>query len=40
VTKEALADGVDHVTLEFRRRKSVADVDWRLGRTAVTCSLE
>jgi 3-phenylpropionate/trans-cinnamate dioxygenase ferredoxin reductase component len=40
LTKEALADGVDHVTLEFRRRKSVADVDWRLGRTAVTCSLE
>jgi NADPH-dependent 2,4-dienoyl-CoA reductase/sulfur reductase-like enzyme len=39
LTKEALADGVDHATLEFRRRKSVADVEWRLGRTAVTCSL-
>ena len=39
LSKEALAEGVDHARLEFRRRKSVADVEWRLGRTATACSL-
>ncbi len=31
LSKEALKDGADAATLEFRRRKSVDDVTWRLG---------
>ena len=31
LSKEALKDGIDAAALEFRRRKSVDDVTWRLG---------
>jgi len=39
LSKEALAGGVDHDELAFRRRKSVDDVIWQLGRAAVAASL-
>lgn len=39
LSKEALKAGVEHATLEFRRRESVADVEWRLGSRAVACDL-
>ncbi len=39
LSKEALRGGVDHATLEYRRRKSVADVQWRLGAEAIGADL-
>ena len=39
LSKEALKAGVEHSTLEFRRRESVADVEWRLGSRAVASDL-
>jgi NADPH-dependent 2,4-dienoyl-CoA reductase/sulfur reductase-like enzyme len=39
LSKEALRAGVEHATLEFRRRESVADVEWRLGSRAVASDL-
>jgi NADPH-dependent 2,4-dienoyl-CoA reductase/sulfur reductase-like enzyme len=39
LSKEALAGGVDHAELAFRRRKSVEDAVWRLGSAAVASSL-
>ena len=35
LSKEALKGGVEHASVAFRQRASVADVDWRLG-TAVS----
>ena len=40
LSKEALAGGVTREGLEFRRRKSVSDVTWRLGTPVVSSSLE
>ena len=40
LSKEALAGGVTFETLEFRRRKTVDDVTWRLGTAAAEVSLE
>lgn len=40
LSKEALADGVDAAALEFRRRRSVEDVVWRLGHAAVKADLD
>ena len=39
LSKEALLGGVDVAALEFRRKASVDDVDWRLGTAAVGCDL-
>jgi 3-phenylpropionate/trans-cinnamate dioxygenase ferredoxin reductase component len=39
LSKQALAGGVEHGELAFRRRKSVDDVVWRLGHPAVASSL-
>ena len=39
LSKEALADGIDLATLEFRRKAGVADVDWRLGVAATGTDL-
>jgi NADPH-dependent 2,4-dienoyl-CoA reductase/sulfur reductase-like enzyme len=40
LSKEALQGGVEHATVAFRKRASVADVLWRLGApvTAWTCT--
>ena len=35
LSKEALAGGVHVAELEFRRKPSVSDVDWRLGSPAI-----
>jgi NADPH-dependent 2,4-dienoyl-CoA reductase/sulfur reductase-like enzyme len=40
LSKEALKDGVEHSTLEFRRRASIDDVEWRLGCRAVASDLD
>jgi 3-phenylpropionate/trans-cinnamate dioxygenase ferredoxin reductase component len=40
LSKEALVGGVTVESLEFRRRKSVDDVTWRLGTAAAEASLE
>ncbi len=39
LSKEALRSGVDTATLQFRRKPSVDDVTWLLGRTAVSSDL-
>lgn len=39
LSKEALAGDVEFSTLEFRRRKSVDDVQWRLGTPVAEASL-
>lgn len=39
LSKAALASGVDLPTLEFRRRASLDDVEWRLGARAVAVDL-
>jgi 3-phenylpropionate/trans-cinnamate dioxygenase ferredoxin reductase component len=39
LSKEALAAGVSHENLAFRRRKTMDDVVWRLGQSAVSSSL-
>lgn len=39
LSKEALLTGVDPVALEFRRRPTVDDVEWRLGSGAVSSDL-
>ena len=39
LSKEALAGGVDVPGLEFRRKASIEDVDWRLGSAAVSSDL-
>src|SRR5215470_6648049 len=40
LSKEALAGGISHEVLEFRRRKSVDDVEWRLGTAVIELDLE
>lgn len=40
LSKEALKDGVDVAALEFRRRRQVDDVTWRLGVPAAEASLD
>ena len=39
LSKEALAAGVAHAALAFRRRKTMDDAVWRLGQPAVSSSL-
>ncbi|MGE5131487.1 MAG: NAD(P)/FAD-dependent oxidoreductase [Gemmatimonadota bacterium] len=39
LSKEALAGGIDPAALEFRRRPSVDDVVWRLGRPVTAADL-
>lgn len=39
LSKEALAGGIDVGALEFRRRPSVDDVEWRLGTAAASADL-
>lgn len=39
LSKEALAAGIDVAALEFRRKRSLDDVDWLLHRAAVGCDL-
>ena len=39
LSKEALAGGIDVAGLEFRRKASIDDVDWRLGSAAVASDL-
>ncbi len=39
LSKEALKDGVDQAALEFRRRATVGDVDWRLDVRAEASDL-
>ncbi|WP_107775040.1 NAD(P)/FAD-dependent oxidoreductase [Nocardioides sediminis] len=39
LTKEALRDGLGHEHVELRRRGSVGDVEWLLGREAVRVDL-
>lgn len=39
LSKEALAQGIDVDELAFRRKESIADVDWRLGSAAVSADL-
>lgn len=39
LSKEGLAAGIDVAALEFRRKRSLADVDWLLHRAAVGCDL-
>ncbi len=39
LSKEALAGGIDVTGLEFRRKATVEDVDWRLGCHAASASL-
>lgn len=39
LSKEALAQGIDVDELAFRRKESIADVDWRLGSAAVAADL-
>lgn len=39
LSKDALLDGIDMTRLEFRRRPSVDDVTWRLGRRVVAADL-
>jgi 3-phenylpropionate/trans-cinnamate dioxygenase ferredoxin reductase subunit len=39
LSKDALLDGIDMARLEFRRRPSVDDVTWRLGRRVVAADL-
>jgi 3-phenylpropionate/trans-cinnamate dioxygenase ferredoxin reductase component len=40
LSKEALKDGADAAALQFRRRKSVDDVTWRLGVPATSADFE
>lgn len=39
LSKEALQDGIDATTLEFRRKASIDDVTWHLGSGAVASNL-
>ncbi|MGY1813353.1 NAD(P)/FAD-dependent oxidoreductase [Blastococcus sp. SYSU D00820] len=39
LSKEALKGGVEHATVAFRMRASVADVTWRLGETVTAADL-
>lgn len=39
LSKEALSAGIDPVSLEFRRKSSVEDVEWRVGSGVVSSNL-
>ena len=39
LSKEVLSKGVDHDTVAFPMRSAVADVDWRLGTSAISADL-
>jgi 3-phenylpropionate/trans-cinnamate dioxygenase ferredoxin reductase subunit len=40
LSKEGLAGGVDHPTLAFRHKASVADVSWRLGEVVTSADVD